>query len=306
MKPSAIARMGLLGFLIGCFSGKYHKKNGEWYWKDQPMRQAASNASVKQLNGDFAAAGDQAFFRAALISAADGRTFAALNDHYAKDKQSVFYCDDYRDGKEYYMIKRDRVAKIPGADAASFRLLDDYYARDAARVYFNGVPFLVNDVASFEVLSYLAGRDHTSGYYLQRPVPGSDGRTFAVVDDHYTKDDAKVFFSDSRMEDGALADVVTTQLADAKASSFVSLGNEYGTDSVHVYFKGKAMAGATLPLDILNFFYAKTATHVYYMSEPIKGADAATFKVAPTDTYTALDTSAFYKEGHKLRTSTKH
>jgi hypothetical protein len=303
MRLSAIIQMGLLAFLFGCGNqGPYQKKQGEWYWKDERMT-VAPGASVTPLNSQFAKADNEAFFRSSPISGADGHSFEALNDHYAKDARRVYYCDDYRDGKEYFLIKHIRIVAIPGADAASFRMLDDYYARDSARVYFDGVPFAVADVASFEVLSYVHARDHVTGYYVQRPVPGSDGRTFVSVDEHYSKDRANVFYSGLAILNGGAGEMRNVKLPGADAASFASLGGGYGADSRAVYFEGKPMADATPPLQQLNFFYAKTATHVYYAGELMKGADPVTFRVEPTDTYTALDANATYEDGRKLKGS---
>ncbi len=301
MKLSAIMQMGLLAFLFGCSNqGPYQKKQGEWYWKDERMR-VAPGASVTPLNGVFAKAGDDAFFRSSAVGGADGKTFEALSDHYAKDARRVYYCDDYRDGKEYFLIEHIRIVAISGANAATFRLLDDYYARDTAQAYFNGAPFAVADVASFEVLSYVHARDHVSGYYVQRPISGSDGRTFVSVDDHYSKDNANVFYSGLAIFNGGSGEIKHIKLPRADVASFASLGGGYGADSRAIYFEGKPMTDAVPPLEQLNFFYAKTATHVYYAGELIKGADAATFKVEPTDTYTALDAHATYKEGRRLK-----
>ena len=114
----------------------------------------------------------------------------ALNDHYAKDSRWVYYCDDYRDGKEYFMIKHDRVVKLANADAPSFRLLDDYYARDSATVYFNGVMFLVGDNASFgvlsdlyagEILEFVYAKNATHVYYMSELLTGADAATFKVA-----------------------------------------------------------------------------------------------------------------------------
>jgi len=305
MKSSRLVLMGLIGFLIGCFTGPYHKQKGEWYWKDQPMREVSSGASLKALSGQFATAGTQAFFRAHAISGADGRSFVALGDHYARDANSVYYCDDFRDGKEYFMIKRDRVTRIADADAKTFHVFDDYYARDATHVYFNGVPFDVADVASFQPIDYLFGRDKTTGYYAQHPVTESDGPTFAAIDGHYSRDGKHVFYSAAHVQDGVVAAVMTRTLADATVPSFVSLGQDYGTDSTRLYFQGKIMAGAAPPLELLDFFYSRTSTTVYYMGEPLAGADAASFKVTAGDGYTALDANAKYNEGRRLKGSAK-
>ena len=68
--------MGLLSLLAGCFGTKddYQRKDGAWYWRDKVIEGVAAGAKLKQLNRQFAAGGDQAFFQASAIDGADGRT----------------------------------------------------------------------------------------------------------------------------------------------------------------------------------------------------------------------------------------
>ena len=66
------------------------------------------------------------------------------------------------------------------------------------------------------------------------------------------------------------------------------------------------MANATPPLEILEFFYSKTATNVYFMGEQLAGADPATFVVEATDGHTAHDAHNAYSEGRKAKSPTKH
>jgi len=168
-RASIFLRMGLLSLLLGCRSrdrrGDYHEQNGVWYYRTSP------------------------------IADADGPTFEPLSDHYAKDRHRVYWADTYRDGQEYFLVKRDRVTVVAHADPATFRSIDRDYARDAARVYFEGVAFPVRDVDSFALLDYGWAHDRVAGYFHQVAVPESDGATFAMLDSHYARDAAHVFYA---------------------------------------------------------------------------------------------------------------
>jgi hypothetical protein len=87
--------------------------------------------------------------------------------------------ETFRESQDYFTTKKSRVIVVKGADPTTFRYMKSEYARDKAQVYFEGVLFPVKDVDTFELLDYVFARDRVSGYYHQRPVPGSDGASFA-------------------------------------------------------------------------------------------------------------------------------
>jgi hypothetical protein len=62
--------------------------------------------------------------------------------------------------------------------------------------WFEGVPFKVRDVASFKPLNAMFARDKRCGYYERIEIAGSDGASFAMVDErdlHYARDRQRVF-----------------------------------------------------------------------------------------------------------------
>src|SRR5262249_45612959 len=123
-----ILTMGLLSFLFGCgadeYSGKrggpWQQKEGAWHYRELP------------------------------IEGADAKSFAVLNDNYAKDKDNVYYGDTYRKGQEYYTVKHSRLRVLKDVDAATFRYLNYDYSRDKSSVFYEGVRFPVKDVETFE------------------------------------------------------------------------------------------------------------------------------------------------------------
>lgn len=227
-RARTILLLGLLAWLgCGTKTSPFQKIDGVWHYNQQPIPEAHA------------------------------ATFEALSDHYAKDRLRVYYGDTYRDGKEYFSIRHDRVRIVERADPATFRYIDRDYAKDAANVFFEGVRFPVSDIGSFELLEYGFARDRTAGYYHQVVVPGSDGSTFAGIDSHYSKDKARVFHSDIVTDGGThRPEVKSISLAGARAASFVALEGGYAKDDARVYYRGELIPGA----DATTFAMLTSAT----------------------------------------------
>jgi hypothetical protein len=267
---------GFLLMLFGCGSrpGPYQKKAGVWYFGDLRVAEKGPQGFVP-LSGPFAKSSTAGYYRGRAIPDSDAPSFAALSEHYAKDKRHVFYCDTFRKGQEYYAILHDRTVILEGADAATFQNLTGGYGRDAARVYFEGVAFSVQDAASFTVLEYSFAKDRFTGYYLQEPIAGSDGPTFTGIDNHYAKDKDHVFYSWLNTGGSGSAAVKTVALDGAQPAGFVALDSGY----------------------------AKSGDIVFYQGHPVHGASAATFTVQTglPGGADARDDQALYALGRKLK-----
>ena len=135
------------------------------------------------------------YYRGSLIDGSDGASFNALDEHYARDKARVYYCDTYRKGQDYYTVKYNRVDVLKSADTASFRVIKDGYARDAGHLYYTGTRVAVKDLESFVVLDHDYAKDSLVGYYQRTPVAGSDGASFTVLNSSYAKDKSSVYHS---------------------------------------------------------------------------------------------------------------
>lgn len=277
--------MSLLSLLFGCggSDSPYRQENGQWYYKKVPIPTEKGETLVP-IGKKFAKSHRAAYFEGSLIGSreVDLPTFEALSDQYAKDKRSVWFCDTYRKGQEYFAVKHYRALRIDGADAASFRMLNAYYARDTSRVYHDGVGFGVRDIATYERIGDMHARDRVSGYYLRAEIPGSDGSSFTFVDGHYSKDRAHVFWSDYDSGNGAHPPVeVSVALPDADPTTFVMLEAQYAADARQVYYQGRVISGDRTSFRVLERDYALSDSQVFYRGEVLRGADAATFVVLP-------------------------
>lgn len=241
MLRKAIMFAALLA-LIGCSpTGPYTKKDGAWYFERDQVPVPAGE-TLKPLNRRFAKSETMAFFRATPIPDAHIPSFEALSEHYARDRSQVWWADTYRKGQEYFSIVHDRITPLEGADPASFVVLDQDYARDRSRVWYEGKSFTA-DAATFEVLDYGFGRDTVSGYYMREPIPGSDGKTFEIIDDEWSKDAGRVFWSDIDLTASPPA-LVNRTAEGADPKTFKPLEGGYGKDATRVFFRGRVVEGA--------------------------------------------------------------
>lgn len=266
--------MGLLSFLFGCGEKEapFQQKGGAWHYRELP------------------------------IEGADPKSFQALNDNYAKDKDRVWYGDTYRKGQEYYLIKHPRL-KVLDADAATFRYLDYDYARDKSSVFYEGVAFSVKDIATFELIDRAYARDRVTGYYYQRPIPGSDGSSFAMLGHGYSKDARHVFYSTLEPR-GTEPIRRSIPVKGAKPDSFKVIDDGYAADASQVYYKAEALTQDVATFTVLQLGYAKTGNVVYHQGKAVPGADAASFAMATerlSEGVDAKDRNTTYRSGEKVQ-----
>jgi hypothetical protein len=297
MKIVTTLLAGLLSLLFGCDSkAPYEKRNGVWHFDGHEMH-IAQPEQFKPLLGPFAKGAEGGYYRGSAIADSNGASFEAMDEHYARDKLRVYYCDTYRKSQEYYSMKHDRIVVLEGVEAASFRLLKNSYARDTNKLFFDGVYMPVKDLNSFEILEYSYARDHVTGYFLQQPVPGSDGSTFIGIDSHYAKDKASVFYS---FYDSNARLPRTVRLVGASPESFIAKDGGYATDARQAYHDGKVLTKDAANFQVLQFGYAKSSNAVYYQGQAIAGADAATFAMqSPNEQADARDAQASYLQGKR-------
>jgi hypothetical protein len=82
---------GFLLMLFGCGSrhGPYQRKDGAWYFNDLRVAEKGPEDFVPLL-GPFAKSSVAGYYRGRAVPDSDGPSFAALSEHYAKDKGQSF------------------------------------------------------------------------------------------------------------------------------------------------------------------------------------------------------------------------
>lgn len=292
--------------LTGCGDKTYEKKDGAWQYDGNPadIRHPDSFEALGRQGEPtavFARDAEVGYYRGTPIEGSDGPSFTALDAHYARDAAQAYWCDTYRKGQEYYAYKHNDVVRMDSVQLSSFRLLADGYARDASRLFYEGQPVRVRDLATFELLRDGYQRDKVTAYYERQPIAGSDGSTFEVLDVGYSRDRASVFFTDYRAPDPAQRGR-TIRVAGATPASFVVKAASYAVDATHVYHNGRVISADVPGFAVLGSVYARAGGVVFYDGAPVAGADAATFAVMDRqeDGADAKDARRRYRRGEAL------
>lgn len=259
---------------------------------------------LKVLSDVFAKDDSAAYFKSYSITGADIATFTAVDKNYAKDKNTVYYCDEYREGVNYYLTKRSTITRIKDADPATFISLGDGYsgyAKDHQRGYFQGDGFAVEDVATLEILTGYFLKDKQRVYHGKVPIKGSDPASFRILNDHYAQDTAQVYFYNYPNEGGVV-------LLPALSRSFSLLEYPYSKDESDVFYVNAKMQGVeSATFTVLGNNYSKYKTSVFFENKKIEDADAATFMIMPEHEnttqylYFARDTSSVFWEDRKVK-----
>jgi len=293
---AVLVLFGILPF-FRCSSG-YRDKDGKVTFDGREI----TDKNFVVLNRSFAKDSTTAYYKSKAFQYADVPSFEALDDHYAKDKNKVYYCEEDRNGQDYYLTKRQIIKEIELAIPASFVLLGSGYAKDNQHAFFIDKAFSVKDVASFEMLNISFSKDKVQAYLDTEPIAGSDGKSFRVLDAFYAKDAAHVYFF-------AVAGTAEQRVSvlPCDAANFAVLDYPYSKDAVAVFYEGKKIAGADAgSFTVLGDGYAKDQHAIYFESKQIVGADAASFELykenetVTADFFYAKDKTSVYLGDKKI------
>ena len=277
-----------------CSSG-YSKKDGKVTFNGKEI----NDKSFIVLNDAFAKDSSTAYYKERPFNYADVATFEALDEHYAKDKDKAYYCDEYREGQNYYLTKQQTIVTVQDAIPASFVSIKDGYAKDSKRGYFKGVGFNVKDVASLAFFQGEFVKDKYQVYFQQRPVKDADVNTFRVLNMYYATDTAQIYYF------GFHSDLYNgIHKIPCQAASFTMLEYPYSKDNESVFCVYTKIAGADPnSFSVIGNRFSKDKNHVYMESKVLKDADAATFMIVPHDensldefNYTKDKNHAFWKD----------
>ena len=286
-----------------------------------------TDKNFKVLNKEFAKDSATAYYKERAFQYADVPTFEAVDEHYAKDKNKVYYCDEYREGQNYYMTKKQTIEELDNVSPASFVSLGNGYGKDAQHAFFCGKNFAVKDIGSFKSIDINFAKDTLQAYLNCIPIKESDGKTFEITDRSFAKDSKHIYYYafdgegkynicivpcdvntfkiiDYRFsKDTNKVFFLGFTIKDADAATFQVLKSGYSKDKNVVYFNEKKIPGVD-PLTFEVFKenesfnqdvdYAKDHTNVYVNDKKIANADAATFKLLG-ENYASDSKHVFYK-----------
>jgi hypothetical protein len=245
-----IITMGILSLLFGCKrTSPYHQKNGEWFFKDEKII-LSGDGNLIPIDDLFAKDKQTAYYRGAQIEGSSANSFVSLNEYYAKDKMSVFFCDTYRMGQEYFLNKHVRIIRLKDADPTSFVALKDGYAKDQHTVYVMGVVLVQADTHSFKVLDFGFSSDKKHAFYDLKPIEGSDGSTFEVLESDYAKDKLNVYYSTLLGDDNGNHIVL---IKGADPLTFKVIGSGYAADIHTVFYQGKRINANPITFKLVEY-----------------------------------------------------
>ncbi len=247
---------------------------------------------VLVLNAVFAKNDSTAYFKNYTIAGVDIPTFIALDEHYAKDKNTVYYCDEYREGVNYYLTKRSAISHIRDAHILSFTIISEGYAKDEKRAYFEGIGFDVQDLATLEVINARFVKDKTQVYFERKPIIGSDVKSFRVLNNYYAQDAQRAYYYNFANEIyGGIHPIP------CNSASFALLDYPYSKDNTSVFYVFDKMIDTDAStFTILKNGYAKDAKSVFFASKKIAEVDAATFTVIMNPDAYSLEDACYGKD----------
>jgi len=288
-----------------CNSG-YKQKNGKVTFDGREME----GKGWIVLNESFAKNDSVVYYKSRAFEYADVATFAALDDHYAKDKYKVYYCDEYREGQNYYTTKKQTIVTIENAIPTSFEYIKDDYAKDEKLAYYKGRSFKVKDLATLALINERFLKDKYQVYFERATVRNADPRSFRVLNQNYAEDTSHIYYYGFRNEvnngihqipcnketftllaypyskDDAAVFYVYTKISGADPASFTTIWGDsspedvnYTKDKTYVFYKDKILPEVNVPgFKIVGLGYGADGRHVYFQGRIVKGADPATFK----------------------------
>lgn len=237
---------------------------------------------------EFARDKNHVYYRWQVVQGADPKTYAFIDDHYARDKSAV-YAGTRRltsrigsfktlgayatDGQAHFyqdVVIAGPGFRLLGGDAESAR----GYAATDSRVYHNGQVIRGADARTFELFKPEVGitRDRRHVYFNDEIISGADPRTFEQVNGYTFKDKFAVYTEGKKIT-GVQADSV-------RASEF----GTYLVDSAAVFRQGKPLPRRDPATFVeLQPQWTKDRTTVYYGDEPVPQIDAASFKTTSLD-----------------------
>lgn len=140
-------------------------------------------------------------------------------------------------------------------------------------------------------------RSQQYGYFRGLAISGSNGPSFEVLDRHYARDRAQVYYCFARRES---EDYFTTQrrvvkVLEADPASFRVMRRGYAKDSRKVFFEGVPFAVRdAASFELLDYgLFARDRFTGYYNDVPIPGSDGGSF-VALGDHYARDRASLYY------------
>jgi len=278
--------------LCKCQSG-YRNQDGKIKFNGKEI----SDKNFVILNACFGKTDTAVFYKEHNIDGANPASFIALDEQYALDQNKVFYCDEKREGQNYYLTKRNIIFEIEHADPTSFSVLGNGYARDRERAYYKGQSFEVKDPGSLKIMQEYSRfvKDGFQVYFEQSAIPQSEPSSFQILNNHYARDLNSIYYfgfpSDYYHGIHRIPCVV---------NEFRLLDYPYSRDRGSAfYFYHKIEGSNAESFSVISFSYSKDKEQVYVDGKVIKGADPHSFSLLGQDE-NSIEPSNYAKDKNRI------
>ena len=225
------------------------------------------------------------------IQNADLNTFEEVSKEYYRDKNNVYYYDNY-DGD---------VKKVKGADAKTFEAIDGYaLGRDKNAVYDKGKMIKGLDPVTFEDLNGDFYKDKNGVYYEGMLMKGIDSKSFELfVNYTHVKDKNGIYSFYQKENEVVVEKVEISPEIDLKTLQPIENYSEYSKDKNNVYYHFKKIEGADIKtFEPEGYSIGKDKMGVYYETRKVNGVDVNSFEVLKNDFF--KDKNNVYYKNKKL------
>ncbi|MFW5750756.1 MAG: DKNYY domain-containing protein [Planctomycetota bacterium] len=252
------------------FSGLHHRLN-------------ADPRTFVHLGGSYACDAQTVFYHGTVVQGCDPAGFRDLGLGYCRDDGSVFYDGQRLSGADAatfaigpagWSHDRHRVyleaEPVQGLTAEGFTIISSQFVRDRHAVFHHDARMMIllpvagADPGSFAVIEGVYARDRERVYVAEEPIPGADPDTFAVIGYGWSRDERRLYYQARLVEC-------------ADPASFQVLDDRIAIDDRHFYHYGEAQACDRASFTIVDAFFCKDRTRVWFGSEPQPGIDAPSF-----------------------------
>ena len=191
------------GKLTSCHSG-YEKKDGKIYYKwihggnwtreNTLLKDADAetfNTIDNNVNVHLGMDKNYVFKDASILEYADPKTFEQVKEYYWKDKNHV-----------YLLQFGGTDCRIKDADPRTFRVIKDFHwTHDKNNVFYQFDKLLNVNPNKFIAIDEEWGKDDNFYFYHNLRIDSLDYKTAEIVSPYYIKDQYRVFFRDTIVND---------------------------------------------------------------------------------------------------------
>lgn len=203
----------------------------------------------------------------------DPTTFENLNKHYSKDKNKVFYINNY-------------IREIPEADPDTFVILSnekytENYSKDKNNIFFGDKKIENADIKSFEIIKGNFSKDKNNVYYEHKKIENISPDGFKIMLTYplnvfKNKDNVYIY----RPYDYYLEKRMLITIEDADSETFEVMKYPYFKDKKHIYYKNIKLNEADVDtFTAINEFFGKDKNSVYYKDKKLSQVSTTGFEV---------------------------